>query len=151
MGGGGGGGGSRNDSTIACYGGVGGGASGSVGRCTADSYLGGAGTNESGGAAATYKTNLTENPTAGTLGIGGNGASYVNGTENYAAGGGGGGYYGGGGGSRYGGGGGGSGLCGGVTCQTYKGTDTFVSPDDKTDEKGHAGNGVVKITLVSIN
>lgn len=149
--GGGAGGGSRNDSTIACYGGVGGGETGGIGKCTADSYLGGAGTSTSGGLAATYKTNLTVNPTAGTLGIGGNGASYVNGTENYAAGGGGGGYYGGGGGSRYGGGGGGSGLCGGVTCKTYKGTETFISPDDKTSENGHSGNGVVKITLISIN
>ena len=149
--GGGGGGGSRNDSTIACNGGVGGGTTAGIGVCTADSYLGGAGTASSGGAAATYATNLTSIPTAGTLGLGGEGASYANGTEVYAAGGGGGGYYGGGGGSRYGGGGGGSGLCGGVTCQTYSGTETFISPDDKTNETGHRGNGVVKITLVSIN
>ena len=149
--GGGGGGGSRNDSTIACNGGAGGGSIAGTGVCTATSYLGGAGTNEAGGSAATYSTNLTSNPTSGSLGVGGNGASYANDTEVYAAGGGGGGYYGGGGGSRYGGGGGGSGLCGGVTCQTYQGDETFISPDDKTNEVGHRGNGVIKITLVSIN
>lgn len=149
--GGGGGGGSRNDSTIACNGGVGGGLTAGIGNCTATSYLGGAGTSSKGGAAATYATNVTSLATAGSLGVGGEGASYANGTEVYAAGGGGGGYYGGGGGSRYGGGGGGSGLCGGVTCQTYSGTEPFISPDDKTNEQGHRGNGIVKITLVSIN
>lgn len=149
--GGGGGAGSRNDSTIICTGGVGGGTAGETGKCSANSYLGGAGTQSSGGAAATYNTNIITSPTTGTLGIGGIGASYSDGTTSYSAGGGGGGYYGGGGGARYGGGGGGSGYCSVSSCTTNTGTEVFTSIDGKNYETGHNGNGYAKITLISIN
>lgn len=150
--GGGGGGGSRNDSTIACNGGYGGGLTAGIGVCTAPSYIGGAGSPTAGGAAATYTTNidLANIATAGASGIGGNGASYASGELTYAAGGGGGGYYGGGGGARYGGGGGGSSLCGGISCSISNGNDIFTTTNGKGYETGHTGNGYVKITLVAI-
>lgn len=156
--GGGGGGGSRNDNEYSCNGGFGGGTTGTTGKCSADSYLGSAGTQTSGGAAATYSDKITIFPTSGTSGIGGAGAKYDNGTVTYAGGGGGGGYYGGGGGARYGGGGGGSGYCSSKfnECTTYLfdinnvSPVSFLSPDGINYESGHDGNGVVKISLKSI-
>ena len=153
--GGGGGGGSRNDSTISCNGGAGGGTTGGIGQCSAASYLGGAGTNTIGGAAATYSDNITVLATSGSLGIGGVGANYVNGSVTSSGGGGGGGYYGGGGGARYGGGGGGSSYCNAlvaVSCGTlYRGTESFPAQDGVSYENGHNGNGIVKITLISVS
>lgn len=149
--GGGGGGGSRNDSTISCNGGFGGGETAGYGVCTSDSYLGYGGTQTAGGAKATYNnSSIISSPTNGALGIGGTGASYSSDPLTYAAGGGGGGFYGGGGGARYGGGGGGSSLCGGIICTAYKGTETFYTTDGKSYEMGHNGNGYIKITLLSI-
>ncbi len=152
--GGGGGGGSRNDSTATCNGGAGGGTTAGIGTCSAESYIGGAGTPTAGGAAATYNTNIITSPTSGKIGLGGNGASYQNVTVTSSAGGGGGGYYGGGGGSRFGGGGGGSSFCNSsaaTTCDTLAlGTDSFPTIDGKNYETGHIGNGYVKITLISM-
>ena len=132
--GGGGGGGSKNDSVATCNGGSGGGTTGTKGKCSADSYLGGAGTQSAGGAKASYTENITTLPTNGV------------------AGGGGGGYYGGGGGARFGGGGGGSGYCSNTakTCTLYDGTSSFPAIDNKTYETGHDGNGYIKITLISL-
>lgn len=156
--GGGGGGGSRNDNEYSCNGGFGGGIKGTLGTCSATSYLGGFGTQTAGGAAASYSDNITMFATSGTSGKGGKGAKYDNGTVTYAGGGGGGGYYGGGGGSRYGGGGGGSGYCSAKfkECSTngYDKNDassiSFLSPDGVNYESGHDGDGVVKITLKSV-
>jgi hypothetical protein len=152
--GGGGGGGSRNDSTSTCYGGAGGGNVAGIGQCSAASYLGGAGTQSAGGVAATYTDYIITLPTAGTIGIGGNGASYKNGSVTSSAGGGGGGYYGGGGGSRFGGGGGGSGYCNSasaISCdKNNNGTESFPATNGTGYEIGHIGNGYAKITLISI-
>ena len=150
--GGGAGGGSRNDSSFSCYGGFGGGTTGGIGECSSDTYLGGAGTQTGGGAAASYTTNCTTVATAGSLGLGGNGASYSYSSSNFAGGGGGGGYYGGGGGSRYGGGGGGSGYCKNTLsdCNLLNGQDTFINPNNGYFEKGHNGNGYVRIKIISI-
>lgn len=153
--GGGGGGGSRNDSTATCNGGAGGGTTAGTGTCSAASYIGGAGTASSGGTAATYSDNIITLATSGVAGIGGNGASYKNGTVTSSSGGGGGGWYGGGGGSRYGGGGGGSSFCDSTvfkTCDTLAiGTTSFPTTDGKSYETGHLGNGYAKITLISIS
>lgn len=147
--GGGGGAGSKNSSSDRATGGAGGGTSGLLGTYSTASYNGGPGTFSSGGAAATYTTNVTNLPTAGTLGTGGNGGSY---SDTYGGGGGGAGYYGGGGGVRYGTGAGGSGYCGSMlNCTTYDGTQSFLSSDGISNETGHSGNGVVKISLISIS
>lgn len=146
--GGGGGAGSKNDSSDLATGGAGGGISGLLGAYSTESYNGGAGTDSSGGAAATYTTNVTVLPTAGSLGQGGNGGSY---SDTYGGGGGGAGYYGGGGGVRYGTGAGGSGYCGTMlNCTTYDGTKSFSSTDGIGTETGHQGNGAIKISLISI-
>lgn len=138
--GGGGGAGSRNDSSDIANGGAGGGSVGLVGNYSTLSYNGQPGTNSSGGVAAEYQinANVTVVPTNGSLGLGGAGGSYSN---TYGGGGGGAGYYGGGGGVRYGTGAGGSGYCGSMlNCTTYNGT----------TEHGREGNGMIKITLLSI-
>lgn len=146
--GGGGGAGSRNSSTDLATGGAGGGTEGLLGAYSTASYNGQPGTSSIGGIAATYTTNVTSLPTAGDLGIGGNGGSYSN---TYGGGGGGAGYYGGGGGVRYGTGAGGSGYCGSMlNCTTYNGTQSFPTTNGLSNETGHSGNGYVKITLVSI-
>ena len=153
--GGGGGAGSRNDSSYTCNGGSGGGENGTIGECSSDEYLGEGGTQTSGGSKAIYSTNMVTLPTDGIKGVGGIGGSYSSSGTTYASGGGGGGYYGGGGGSRYGGGGGGSGYCSTSTkctsCTTLNGGNLFEKPTDNDYEKGHAGNGYVKISLVSID
>lgn len=136
--GGGGGAGSRNDSSDIANGGAGGGTLGLIGNYSTISYNGQPGTDSSGGVKATYETNVTVLPTAGSLGFGGNGGSYSN---TYGGGGGGAGYYGGGGGVRYGTGAGGSGYCGTMlNCTTYNGS----------TDMGREGNGTIKITLLSI-
>lgn len=146
--GGGGGTGGKNDSSSEYTGGSGGGLEGLIGTYGTASYNGQPGTSSTGGAAATYSENVTVSPTAGSLGIGGNGGSYAG---TYGGGGAGGGYYGGGGGVRYGTGAGGSGYCGTLlNCTSYNGTQTFASINGKT-ETGHEGNGNIKITLISIN
>ncbi len=145
--GGGGGAGSRNESSDPSNGGAGGGINGLIGSYSTISYNGSPGTSSNGGAHATYNTNITSNPTAGSLGIGGNGGSY---SDTYGGGGGGAGYYGGGGGVRYGSGAGGSGYCGSMlNCTTYDGSKSFPSANG-SNETGHSGNGVVKITLISV-
>lgn len=137
--GGGGGAGTDEDSLNPATGGAGGGLSGLASPYSTTSYNGAGGTQAAGGARASYSTSLSLSPTAGQLGIGGNGGVYSN---TFGGGGGGGGYYGGGGGVRYGAGGGGSGYCGPITpCTTYDGT----SPN------GKEGNGSIRITLKSIN
>ncbi|MEG0266048.1 MAG: glycine rich domain-containing protein [Bacilli bacterium] len=150
--GGGGGGGCRNDSSFTCFGGIGGGASGGIGECSSPTYLGGAGTSTVGGDAASYTTNCTKVATKGASLTGGNGATYVSGSTSYSGGGGGGGYFGGGGGSRYGGGGGGSGYCAASvsSCTQTSGNTTMPTPSGKGYEKGHNGNGFIKITLISV-
>ena len=151
--GGGGGGGCRNDTSYTCSGGAGGGTTGLAGgTCSAASYVGTGGTQSSGGSAASYTTNCTSYATSGSALNGGIGATYNNGSSSYAAGGGGGGYYGGGGGSRYGGGSGGSGYCSAdvQSCSLNDGTTLFTTPDGKSYELGHNGNGYVKITLISV-
>lgn len=146
--GGGGGAGSRGTSSDLSNGGAGGGENGLLGTYSTASYNGKPATSNTGGLAATYNTNVTVIPTPGTLGLGGNGGSY---SDTFGGGGGGAGYYGGGGGVRYGAGGGASGYCGTMlNCTTYDGEKSFTSPDGLTTEVGHKGNGVVKITLISI-
>lgn len=145
--GGGGGAGSKDLSSDLAHGGAGGGIAGLLGAYSTASYNGGFGTSTGGGAAATYTDNVTIFPTAGSLGLGGNGGSY---SDTYGGGGGGAGYYGGGGGVRYGTGAGGSGYCGSMlSCTTYDGTKSFPSVNGGT-ETGHEGHGAVKITLISI-
>ena len=152
--GGGGGGGSRSDSSFTCNGGAGGGLNGKTGTCSAESYVGGAGSQTSAGVAASFTPaeGVLKTPaTSGVDNVGGNGATYVGiDGDDYASGGGGGGYYGGGGGARYGGGGGGSGYCKNETCQTFDGTQTFITVDGNSYEQGHDGDGFVKITLKSV-
>ena len=147
--GGGGGAGSVNDSIYYCYGGNGGGTTGtSCDKC--GEYIGGAGTQSAGGVKSTYSTNITTAATNGAAGTGGRGSSYSSDGTTYAAGGGGGGYFGGAGGTRYGSGGGGSGYCGTASsCVTLDGNNLFLKPTDETYEKGHTGDGYVKMTLIS--
>lgn len=149
--GGGGGAGSRNDSVATCTGGAAGGINGYTGTCSSNDYLGQGATSLSGGAAASYKTDIKVLPTSGSFGLGGNGATYL---TTHAAGGGGGGYYGGGGGARYGGGGGGSGYCSsiGTLCKVLSGNgdDSFPMINSSKYEYGHVGKGHARIKLISI-
>ena len=146
--GGGGGAGSKNDPSDLGNGGAGGGLNGLEGTYSTEVYNGSPGTSEHGGLAAVYGINVTFEPGVGLLGIGGAGGSY---SDTYGGGGGGAGYYGGGGGVRYGTGAGGSGYCGSMlNCNTYDGTQNFLSTNGINIETGHIGNGAVKITLISI-
>ena len=149
--GGGGGAGSKNDSVFVYVGGAGGGIAGKPALSAAESYVGGVGTQASGGAKPSYTTNMTTMPTAGTSLNGGNGGTYQSGNVIYATGGGGGGYYGGAGGSRYAGGSGGSGYCGDTitNCNLIDGTSAVPLTTGSDYETGHTGNGFVRLTLVS--
>ncbi len=145
-----GGGGAGTSTTGGSNGGAGGGIIGYDGNYSQITYNGKGGTSTAGGLAATYPTGVSPLATDGTLGIGGTGGKYVNGSTSYSGGGGGGGYYGGGGGSSFGAGGGGSSYCSISSCIIYDGLTSFSNPTSLGTEVGHNGNGYAKITLITI-
>ena len=128
-------------------GGYGGGNEGGKSSKDPDYQNGNGGNQTNGGKGGHYNSHLYNPSCSGTDGMKGTGGD-GNATAYAGAGGGGGGYYGGGGGADIGSGGGGSGyISEEYSGKLIPGNTEFLSPLGK-NEKGHAGNGYARITVL---